>query len=179
MAYMAACLLIQQAVIAFPRGDMYFTAADHVVEAVRVNACGIDNIFRCYGSLSCLQNVAFSVFFNLIYFSQELKFHSVVHRIFRQSDGKAKGADNSAGRRVEGCHHGIRYVRLHLPDFISGDYLQPLDPIALPFFQEFFQRRKIVLRKAENERTVSHIIKIQFLRERLHHLASLYIEFRL
>ena len=145
MAHMATRFFVQQAVVALTRGNMYLIAADHVVEAVRVNACGIDNIFRRYGSLSCLQDVAFSVFLNLIYFSQKFEFHSVVRCVFGQRDGKAKGADNSAGRRVERCHHGICHVRLHPSDFIAGDNLQSLDPIAFSLFQELFQRREIVV----------------------------------
>ena len=75
---------------------MQFPFADHVVEHIRVHAGRIDHAAGLVSFPAGHQPVALLRFFHLLHFRIEDKFHAVDAGIFRQGDGKPKGADNAS-----------------------------------------------------------------------------------
>ena len=182
VGHMASRLLVQQAVFALSGRDVNLPGAHHVVERVGVNSRRIDHVFgRHNRSLAVpavlrLQLISTGSPADALYFGQETEFHAIVAGVLRQGDGQAEGAHDAAAGRVQGRHHAVRHIRLHLPGLVPADNGQAGNAVLAPLLIQLLQPRFLLLVKAEHQGTVPLEIEIQLPGQFLHHAISLHIE---
>ena len=180
MGNQAAYFFIHQAVFAFSRGDMKLLPADLIVDLVTVKAGGVHHDPGLVSSLLCLHKVAlYWPFRNSLYALIQMELHAVHRCIFRQGDRQLKGTDDASGRRMKGADHLFRKGGFQRQKFLFLQDFQPFYAVFFSLLQELFQTGAVLLVKAEHQRTVSLIGKIQLPGKLFHHLASPDVHFRL
>ena len=168
-------LFIQKDILPFPGSDMKLPSAHHIVEPIRINACGIHNA-ACFIN-SCGGGNAITVrrFFNVLCFRIKMELHAVLKGIFRKSDCHLKGTDNPAcGGIQHGCHLR-RQIRLQLMYFLSGNDTHIGNAVGFGALPEYLKPGQILFIKTENQGAISFKWKIQFFGERIHHAVSRHV----
>ena len=173
----AARILVQQAVIAAPRRDVQLAGRYHVVQHVRIDARGVDDIARFKIAVIGVDRPIAVLPRKAGDFGIELEFHAVVKGILCQRNGQIERADDAAGRRPE-CGDGVfRHVRLQLVQALRIHDLELLYAVFHAVFIQRAQLRQILLGHAHNERAVHFERKIKILRKLRHHEIAFEIHF--
>lgn len=150
----SAGALVQQAVIAATRRDVQLAGRDHVVQHVRIDACGVDDIARFKLAVVGVDGPIAVVPCKAGDFGIELELHAVVKGILCQRNGQIERADNAAGRRPERSDGVFRHVRLQLVQTLRVYDLQLLYAVFYAVFIQRAQLRQVLLGHTHNKRAV-------------------------
>ena len=152
--------------------------ADLIVQHIAVKPGSVDDGFGLQRAPAAGQQEMAALTTDFVHAGVEKKFHTVLSGIFGKGDGHAEGTDDGAGGRVQsGCHlpgeGGLQLVNL-----LCGEDTQTLYAVFLPAAEKLLQTGNVFAVKAQYQRAVAAIRKIQLAGQVLHHAAAGYIEFR-
>ena len=112
----AGCF-VEKAVFAAARGDVNFSAADHVVKNVCIYT---GSVYHAAGQdVTAVGGELIAVVFaaDICHLCIKTEFNTVCGSIFRECNVQTERADNAAGRTVDGSDDFLGKVWLHLMNF--------------------------------------------------------------
>ena len=176
MAHQTAVLPVQQAVFAPAGGDPEGIAAQLVMEHVAPYAGGVDHGTTLHRATAGVHHKVIPLPADMLHLRIEAELRAVGGSVLRQSNGQAEGAENGAGRGIQGRHRLLGQGRLHPVQSLALHDLQPLHAVGKPPLIEGLQLLTVRRIQTQHQCAAPAIGKVQLTGQGLHHAAALHVE---
>lgn len=176
VVYVFARCMVQQKVVAPPRHNGHGVGADLVVQFVGMHPCRVDDTARFQRTAVGPKAPAAVYALDALYLGVKLELHTVFGGVFGKGVGQAEGADDAASGRPQRRHRFVGDVRLQGAQFLPPDDAQSLHAVGAAVFQQFFQRRAVLLAQADHQAAALPVGKIQLFGKVRHHPAARHVE---